>query len=52
MSRSYVTRAEHRGDMVRLACTKCEHRGQYGKTMLLERCGLDMVALRLELAAQ
>jgi hypothetical protein len=31
MSRSYVTLAEHPTDMVRLACTKCERRGQYPK---------------------
>jgi|RhiMethySRZTD1v2_1073278.scaffolds.fasta_scaffold431329_3 hypothetical protein len=42
--------AEHPGDMVRLACTKCERRGQ---ATLIERYGPDknMVDLRLELAA-
>ncbi len=29
VARSYVTLAEHPSDMVRLACTKCERRGQY-----------------------
>jgi len=39
--------------MVRLACTKCERRGQYRKTTLIERHGPDanMVELRLILAA-
>jgi len=49
VSRSYVTLAEYPSDMVRLACTKCERRGQYRKTKLLERargriagCGRDL----------
>ena len=55
VSRSYVTLAEYPSDMVRLACTKCERRGQYRKTKLLERargriagCGrdLDMITLK------
>jgi hypothetical protein len=52
MSRSYVTLAEHPTDKVRLACTKCERRGQYRKATLIERYGPDknMVDLRLELA--
>ena len=37
MPRSYVTLAEHPSDMVRLACTKCERRGQYRKATLIER---------------
>jgi hypothetical protein len=39
--------------MVRLACTKCERRGQYRKATLIERYGPDknMVDLRPELAA-
>ena len=42
-----------RTDMVRLACTKCERRGQYRKATLIARYGPDknMVDLRLELAA-
>jgi hypothetical protein len=38
---------------VRLACEKCERRGQHRKAVLLERFGPDqnMVALRLILAA-
>jgi hypothetical protein len=53
VARPYVTLAEHPGDMVRLACTKCERRGQYRKATLLERYGPDqnMVELRLILAA-
>jgi hypothetical protein len=53
VARSYVTLAEHPGDMVRLACTKCERRGQYRKATLIERYGGDanMVDLRLTLAA-
>ena len=49
----YVTLAEHPGDRVRLACTKCERRGQYRKATLIERFGADMnmVELRLILAA-
>ena len=45
--------AEHPTDMVRLACTKCERRGQYRKATLIERYGPDrnMVDVRLELAA-
>jgi hypothetical protein len=37
--------------MVRLACTKCDRRGQYRKSTLIERYGPDqnMVDLRLEL---
>jgi len=35
VSRSYVTLAEHSTDMVRLACTKCERRGQYRKVTLI-----------------
>jgi hypothetical protein len=43
MPRSYVTLAEHPGDMVRLACTRCERRGQYRKSTLLARAsGLNM----------
>jgi hypothetical protein len=40
------------GDMVRLACTKCERRGQYRKTTLIERYGADqnMVDVRLRAA--
>jgi hypothetical protein len=39
--------------MVRLACTKCERRGQYRKATLIARYGADMnmVELRLILAA-
>jgi hypothetical protein len=53
MPRPYVTLAEHPGDMVRLACTKCERRGQYRKATLIERYGADanMVDMRLILAA-
>jgi hypothetical protein len=53
MPRSYVTLAEHPTDMVRLACTKCERRGQYRKATLIESYGPDanMVDLRLTLAA-
>jgi hypothetical protein len=53
MARSYVTLAEHPGDMVYLACTKCERRGRYRKATLIERYGPDqnMVGLRLILAA-
>jgi hypothetical protein len=53
MPRPYVTLAEHPTDIVRLACTKCERRGQYRMATLLERYGPDanMVALRLILAA-
>jgi hypothetical protein len=53
MPRHYVTLAGHPFDMVRLACTKCERRGQYRKSTLIERYGPDknMVDLRLELAA-
>jgi hypothetical protein len=38
--------------MTRLACTKCDRRGQYRKATLIERYGPDknMVDLRLELA--
>lgn len=51
--RPYVTLAEYPFDMVRLACTKCERRGQYRKATLIERYGSDanMVELRLILAA-
>ena len=54
MPRPYVTLAEHPTDLVRLACTKCERRGQYCKATLIERSGPDrsMVDLRLELAAE
>jgi hypothetical protein len=40
-------------EMVRLACTKCERRGQYRKSTLIERYGSDqnMIALRLVLTA-
>ena len=41
MPRSYVTLAEYPMDMVRLACTKCDRRGQYRKATLLERYGSD-----------
>ena len=41
MSRPYGTLAEHPIDMVRLACTKCEGRGQYRKAMLIEHYGPD-----------
>jgi hypothetical protein len=53
MSRSYVTLSDHPTDMVRLACTKCERRGQYRKATLTECHGPDknIVDLRLELAA-
>jgi hypothetical protein len=53
MARSYVTLAEYPFDMVRLACTKCDRRGQYRKATLIERYGADanMVDLRLKLAA-
>jgi hypothetical protein len=53
MPSSYITLVEHPSDMVRLACTKCEHRGQYRKSTLIERYGPDknMVDLRLKLAA-
>jgi hypothetical protein len=37
-----VTLAEHSSDMLRLACTKCERRGQYRKATLIERYGPDM----------
>jgi hypothetical protein len=52
MPRSYESLAEHPGDMVRLACTKCERAGQYRKATLIERYGPDqnMVDLRLILA--
>jgi hypothetical protein len=39
MPRSYVTLAEHPTDIVRLACTKCDRRGQYRKATLIERYG-------------
>jgi hypothetical protein len=53
MPRPYVTLIEHPGLMVRLACTKCERRGQYRKATLIERygTGANLVDLRLELAA-
>jgi hypothetical protein len=41
MPRSYVTLAGTPGDMIRLACTKCERRGQYRKATLMERYGPD-----------
>ena len=49
----FVHLREHPGDMIRLACTKCERRGQYRKATLLERYGPEqnMVDLRLVLAA-
>jgi hypothetical protein len=37
MACSYVALAEHATDMVRLACTKCDRRGQYRKATLLDR---------------
>jgi hypothetical protein len=39
--------------LVRLACTKCDRKGQYRKATLLERYGPDanLVALRIERAA-
>ena len=37
MPRPYVTLAEYPMKMVRLACTKCERKGQYRKATLLER---------------
>jgi hypothetical protein len=51
--RSYVTLAEHPTDMVRLACTKCERRGQFRKATLLARFGPNygLVSMRLDLAA-
>jgi hypothetical protein len=42
MPGSYVTLAEHPGDMVRLACTKCERRGLYRKSTLLDDTGLSL----------
>jgi hypothetical protein len=38
--------------MVRLACTKCDPRGQYRKATLIERFGPDygLVSMRLDLA--
>ena len=36
-----VILAEHPTDMVRIACTKCERRGQYRKATLIERFGPD-----------
>jgi hypothetical protein len=33
--------AEHPFDMVRLACTKCERRGQYRKATLIEQLRSD-----------
>ena len=53
MPRPYVTLAEYPMEMVRLACTKCERRGQYRKATLIEHFGADanMVDLRLKLAA-
>jgi hypothetical protein len=39
MPGSYVRLAEHRSDMVRLGCTKCERWGQYRKATLIERYG-------------
>jgi hypothetical protein len=41
LPRCYVTLAEHPTDMVRLACTICERRGQYRKATLRERYGAD-----------
>ena len=35
MPRSYVTLAEYPSEMVGLACTKCERRGQYRKATLV-----------------
>ena len=37
MPRPYVTLSEHPCDIVQLACTKCERRGQYRKGTLIER---------------
>jgi hypothetical protein len=39
-------------DVVRLACTKCERRGQYRKSTLIERFGPNygLVSMRLDLA--
>jgi hypothetical protein len=53
MLRPYLTLAEYPMGMVRLACTKCDPRGQYRKATLIERYGPDanMVDLRLKLAA-
>jgi hypothetical protein len=53
MPRAYVTLTEHPTDIVRLACTKCDRRGQYRKATLIERYGADanLVDLRLILAA-
>jgi hypothetical protein len=49
MPRSYVTLAEHPVDMVRLACTKCERRGQYHKTTPIERHGADAILVEVQL---
>jgi hypothetical protein len=53
MPRSYVTLPSIRPTLVRLACTKCDRRGQYRKATLIERYGPDanMVDLRLVLAS-
>jgi len=53
MPRAYVTLAEYPFELVRLACTKCDRRGQYRKATLIERYEPDanMVKLGLILAA-
>jgi hypothetical protein len=54
MSRSYVTLAEHPTGMVRLACTRCERKGQCRKTTLrpermMKKPAMDGRALGLRL---
>jgi hypothetical protein len=41
----FVRIRDHPGDMVRLACTKCERRGQYRKATLIVRYGPEKGAI-------
>ncbi len=45
-----LTLAQYPADMVRLACTRCQRRGQYRKASLIERHGGDTSLPDLRLA--
>lgn len=45
-----LTIAQYPADMVRLACTRCQRRGQYRKASLIERHGGDTSLPDLRLA--
>jgi len=53
MPRGYLTLADYPTAMVRLACDRCDRRGQYRKDRLIAEHGADVVLpdLRHKLAA-